>query len=121
MPNEFGAVDDGHFDSVTGYAATSSVVVTEMTAEDVAVRLKLTENTMVRTELGEVANFPAEHPEDRVVVGRNVRRLYDVLNATQHLTATAIMLQVEQARQISVQPALTVAPAKNSAEYKQRA
>ena len=56
LPNEFQSVVDGHFDSVTGCTAPSSEVVTEMTPENVAVRLKLVENTMVRTELGEVAN-----------------------------------------------------------------
>ena len=121
LPNEFGVVDDEHFDSVTGYAPTSSVVAPVMTEGDAAVRLKLTDNTSVRTELGELANYVADHPEDFVAVGRNVRRLYDTLSATQHQTATAIMLQVEQARQISVQPALVAAPAKNSAQYKQRA
>ena len=42
------------------------------------------------------------------MVGRNVRRLYDVYNATQHSTAQAIMVQLEQARQTSLKPAITV-------------
>ena len=77
LPTEFEVVDDGHVDSGTGCAPTSSVVEPVMTADDAAVRLKLTVNTTVRAELGEVANFLAEHPEASVGVGRSGRRRHD--------------------------------------------
>jgi hypothetical protein len=83
-------------------------------------RVMLEADGLLKTELGEVANYVENHPEDRDMVGRNVRRMLDLYTQNQHYAAKAIMVQVEQARQRLLQPAGASVPATTSAEYKQR-
>ena len=119
LPVEFAGVDDSHFDHATSFTAPAGAVAA-VTAEDTAMRVKLVADGLLRTELGDVSNYVEDHPEDREMVGRNVRRMLDLYTLNQHYAAQAIMVQVEQARQRLLQPAGASVPATTSAEYKQR-
>ena len=74
LPGEFGSVDDGHIDTLTGYTAPTSAVAVLSTG-DAAMRAKLVADSLLRTELGEVANYLSAHPEDREMIRRNVNRI----------------------------------------------
>ena len=118
---EFGSMDDRHIDTLTGYAAPTSAVAV-LSTEETAMRAKLVGDSLLKTELGDEANYLMAHPEDGEMVRRNVNCMLNDYTATQHQAAQSVALQVEQARQRlkAIEKWGPRSPAVTTAEYKQR-
>ena len=62
-----------------GGAGRAAVVATTVTDAELALRVKLVDGTLLKSDLREAGNYLMDHPEDSVLAKRNINRMYKTI------------------------------------------